>query len=545
VKIRGIVTSAAAVVITVSAVAFVAPAAASAATGNLPRAAFSKSLHAEFEALRGHVTTGPRAGIVPPLGTHVAAVAATCKEPNCDLQYNGGAVQHSPHVYVDFWGPGWGNDQAQQAVLSYLLKFYKGLGATGDTWSLITSQYPDNSGHPVFGKSVFAEYGTDASAPPSEVTPDDLAAEAAAAASAFGIKDIGDAQVIVAAQSGTCFSDGFAGSSCTPVMASYCAWHSSTSFGSGELPFTNLPYQLDADGECGENFVNSGTAGTDDGFSIVGGHEYAESVTDPVPDNGYIDFADNVSGGEIADKCAWAGEIWGTPDPIGDIKLSTGTFAVQSLWSNVKHGCVMSGVSITPLGNQTSVLGRAVSLQVHGSAVPGVTLGYTATGLPTGLSINPATGLIHGTVSGAVKAYAAKVTVSYSTGPASFMFKWTVDAVGRVTGTWSKCVDNANGKITGGNKIDIATCTGKAQQTITFTPGGQLQLQGGCITGTTRALFEPCNSATNRIWTRTGSEYVNKSNGKCLTDPNNSKANGTALTLATCANRVYQHWSLP
>ena len=491
---------------------------------------------------------------MPPLGTHAAAkagpakagtakagtAAASCTEPNCNLQYNGGQVQHSPHVYVDFWGPNWSSATATE---KYLLSFYAGLGATGDTWSLITSQYPDSTGHPVFGKSVYVEYGTDTTPPPSEVTPDDLAAEAATAASAFSIKDIADTQVIVASQSGTCFSDGFSGSSCTPVPASYCAWHSSAFFGSGDLPFTNLPYQLD--GNCGENFVNAGAAGTYDGFSIVGGHEYAESVTDPVPDNGYIDLSDGISGGEIGDKCAWGGEIWGTPDPIGNIKLSTGTFAMQSLWSNVTHGCAMSGVSVKPLGSQTSVLGRAVSLRERASAVPNVTLSYKATGLPAGLSINPSTGLIHGTVSGTVRAYAAKVTVAYSTGSVSFTVKWTVDAVGRVTGTWSKCVDNANGKTTAGNKIDIFTCTGKAQQTITFTPGGQLQVQGGCITGTTRALFERCSSATNRIWTRTGSEYVSKSNGKCLTDPDNTRANGTALTLATCASRVYQRWSLP
>ena len=43
----------------------------------------------------------------------------------------------------------------------------------------------------------------------------------------------------------------------------------------------------------------------------MGGHEYAEMVTDPAPVTGWIDALDETgstaSGGEIADKCVWAG----------------------------------------------------------------------------------------------------------------------------------------------------------------------------------------------------------------------------------------------
>jgi hypothetical protein len=549
-KFRGILTSVAAVAAVAAALA--GPGTAWATTSGGPHAAFARNLHVESARAGGNTAVGPRAGIVPPLGTHIkvaakrtGAGAGSCAEPNCDIGYGGGPVQHNPRIYVVFWGPGWLNDSTDEAAANYLVNLYYGLGASGDLWSLTTSQYSDGTGHPTFGSHELVEYGDDTSASPSEVTPSDLAAEAVLGANAFSITDVPDAQVVVVSQSGTCFSDGFAGSSCQPVQAAYCGWHSYTGFGSGELSFTNLPFQLDAGSSCGEDFINSGSAGEFDGFSIVGGHEYAESVTDPQPDSGYADLADNVSGGEIADKCAWAGELWGTPDPAGDVKLSTGTYAMQSLWSNATGSCVMSGVSVRPVANQTSALGHAVSLQVHASAVPFVTLTYSAVGLPAGLSINASTGLIHGTVTGPVKQYSPSVHVAFSTGTIAVRLKWTVDAVGKVTGTWSKCVDNANGKTTGGNKIDISSCTGKAQQTITFTPGGQLQVQGGCITGTSRAFFEPCTSATSKIWTRVGSEYVNKSNGKCLTDPNNSKVNGTALTLATCSNRSYQRWSLP
>jgi hypothetical protein len=333
------------------------------------------------------------------------------------------------------------------------------------------------------------------------------------------------------------------------VSPQYCGWHSATLYNNADLAYINLPYQLDAGTSCGENFVNVGTAGTDDGFSVVAGHEYAETVSDPEPDSGWVDTSDSVSGGEIADKCAWGGQIWGTDDPAGDITLSTGTFAVQSLWSNAAGGCAMSsGVqfSVTAVGSQTSALGATVSVQVHASITPAATLTYTATGLPSGLAMNSSTGLIHGTVSGPVETYTPTVTVTSGSDSRSFSFTWTVDAVGPMVTAWSKCADDAGGRAVAGNKIQLWTCNGGAAQRITFTPGGQLQVAGGCITGSTVAFWEPCSGASNKVWTRTsGGEYVNRSSGRCLTDPGISKKNGTRLTLAACKNTVDQRWTLP
>src|SRR5437899_2477367 len=68
--------------------------------------------------------------------------------------------------------------------------------------------------------------------------------------------------------------------------AGYCAWHDYTQqqFYPGVkqgISFTNMPYVLNNPGGCGENFVNSGSAGVLDGFTIVLGHEVEETVTDP------------------------------------------------------------------------------------------------------------------------------------------------------------------------------------------------------------------------------------------------------------------------
>ena len=75
-----------------------------------------------------------------------------------------------------------------------------------------------------------------------------------------------------------------------------------------------------------------------DGVSIVGGHEFAETETDANPPSGWTDTA----GAETGDKCAW---IQAGPGASANVTLSSGTFAVQSLWSNAANsgagGCVL------------------------------------------------------------------------------------------------------------------------------------------------------------------------------------------------------------
>ena len=125
-----------------------------------------------------------------------------------------------------------------------------------------------------------------------------------------------------------------------------------------------------------------------------------EAITDPIG-TGWVDTADSVSGGEVADKCAWGGQLWGDSDLAGNVALGGGTFAMQSLWSNAVTGCVLSGglpLSVTQPAAQTATLGKAVSLKITASIGGAKTpLTYTASGLPGGLSINKSTGVISGT----------------------------------------------------------------------------------------------------------------------------------------------------
>jgi Ricin-type beta-trefoil lectin domain/Putative Ig domain len=508
------------------------------------------SLHRAYQAAAPQATARRIAGVMPPRGKRVsirhASAAASCAEPDCDLVYGGGPVQHSPHVYLLLWGPDWTSSSTAYVDLYYL---YAGLGVpTHDTWSTITSQYGDGSGHPGFSGSVFEGAWQDGSPPPDPVTPDDLAAEADGLASQLGISDRADAQIVVASQSGTCFSDGFAGS-CGAVSPSgvYCGWHAMSSAG---VPFTNLPYQLDAGTACGKNWINSGSAGTYDGFSTVAGHEYAESVTDPEAGQGWSDPADGISGGEIADKCAWGGRTFGVSDPKGDVTLSTGTFAMQSLWSNAAGRCVLTSaphVTVTSPGTQKSTLGRGVSLQIHASTNTGTALSYKASGLPDGLSINGSIGKITGTPGTTAGTFTATVTVSSYASSATVTFSWPVSsAAGPVTGYGARCADDYADHSTNGNKIDLWSCDGQGRQQITFAASGELQVAGKCVTAGGAAALEACARSAAQTWTRRANgEYVAASNGQCLTDPGNATANGTQLRVAACTDAAGQRWSLP
>jgi hypothetical protein len=274
-----------------------------------------------------HIHRLGRFGIVSVRGRHMAVNRPISSSRRCrvagqsarqasssGLQYGGGPLEINPAIYLDFWGSQWNSDS--NGVQQYLQSLFSGLGAAGDNWSTSTSQYTDSSGNsPQFTGPVLGGVWMDNAAPaPASATANDLAAEAQFAAQHFGGLSGPNVDIYVVSPSGTT-PDGF------NAGGGFCAWHD----WNGTTAYTNMPYVLDAGSSCGQNSVQ----GPLDGFSIVGGHEYAEAITDPEPPSGYVD----PSGQENGDLCAWTN--------LGTISLSTGTFAMQPLWSNQAGGCVM------------------------------------------------------------------------------------------------------------------------------------------------------------------------------------------------------------
>jgi Zn-dependent metalloprotease len=115
--------------------------------------------------------------------------------------------------------------------------------------------------------------------------------------------------------------------------------------------------------------------------------------------------------------------------------------AVKAAWNAVSvpaqsgdPTCSTSGgntVTVTNPGSRSGTVGTATSLQVSASdSASGQTLTYSATGLPPGLAINAASGLISGTPTTA-GTYSTTVTATDTTGASgSATFTWTIAGSG-------------------------------------------------------------------------------------------------------------------
>jgi hypothetical protein len=502
------------------------------------------NLHRAFEAQLGHTKVGKISGIAYAKGHRpkaTANAAATCTEPACPVAWQGGTVQHTPHVYLLLWGPNWATDPAA----TYLENFFSGLGngSTQDNWSTITSQYADATGAPAFSGLVYEGAFNDTSTPPSNTSLFQIGAEADTFAQNQGITDLNDAQIIVATQSGTC-PQGFAGTACTGGTRNNCGYHSSSN-----QPFINLPYEPDAGATCFEDSVNPAPGGNNDGFSIVGGALYASTITDPNPPTGWIDLSNS---SEIANKCSG--------QPGFDLTLSTSTtpFAVPELWSNAASGCVQTGaikdtVKITSPGAQTNNVGDTVNLPIVGTSSAGNPLAWSQTGLPAGLTINATTGTVSGkpTTPGTSS---VTVTAQDETGAKkSVAFTWTINAIAGkpIKGDHGKCLDDFGGSTTNGNKVDIWTCNNTVSQKWTFVSGA-LSVLGKCLDDSSQGgagaklVIWTCNGHAAQTWThKSNGEYVLKLNGLCLTDPSGSATNGTQVVIRKCSAFADQTWTLP
>lgn len=398
-----------------------------------------------------------------PMATRAArSIAARPGLPTKGLLFSGGGpiANGQPKVYVVFWGSQWGTETTSggRAVFSgdpdglapYVEGFYAGLGSAHETWSAIATQYCQGvavgastcplatANHVPYPSSggVLAGVWEDTSYTPPTGAPGDprtagasgvmIAQEAARAATHFGDASV-DAQYIIVSPTGT-NPDGY-----LDPTTGYCAYHDNTqdpAFGGAvsgpNVAYTNQPYSVDAGASYCSSFASPGIL---DGVGETISHEYAETLTDPYPSSGWTD----ARGNEIADKCDYLNAD--QPGAAEYLPLATGTFAVQGLWANLANnghgGCETSQSPVTvaaPAAKETAAVGTPIApLQITGVDVrPGATLTFSATGLPPGLSVDPASGVISGTPTtpgrSLVSVQASDGT--YSGGPVTF--KWTV-----------------------------------------------------------------------------------------------------------------------
>lgn len=530
----------------------------------------------------------------PPAGATVAPAtpstkAATAATGTGNLSYGGGnggvgVTTGVPKVYLVFWGSQWGTQSTNGAgyltlsgdgygEATDLQAFFKGLGTGGETWSGVMTQYCEgvaaasttcpsaaaHVGYPSGGAlaGVWADTGT---AAPASPTGHQLAVEAVNAANHFGNATQAsnrNAQYFVVSPTGTT-PDGFN----TPG-STFCAWHDvsadSALPGGGAanssiaVAFTNMPYLPDVVGRCGENFVNIGGPGLVDGVTIVGGHEYAETLTDQFPPGGWLDS----SGNENGDKCAWIPSGQGAAQ---DITLSTGTFAVQSTWANDFNGgaggCEVShpvvgaspspaAPSVTSAPATTFVGGTPATFTVTTTGNPAPSL-TEAGALPAGITFTDnhnGTAALGGTAATTVSGdYPITITASNGVGAsAGEVFTVTVeqapvftsapDEVPMVEGVAAKFCLGVTG-----SPVPTVTETGALPAGIVFSPATVCVSGTPAVgsTGTYTPTFAATNPAGMSLWT-----VLIRVTATALTYPAAGQANVDTTKPFTWSNYPY------
>ena len=337
-----------------------------------------------------------------------------------------GVASGTPKIYLVFWGSQWGssssdssgnlsfsNDPDQGAP--YLQKLFKGIGTGNELWSGTMTQYCDGSsvasgatscpsgaahvGYPSGGALSGVWYDNSAAEPPA-ASGHQIGQEAVNAAAHFGNTSAASNRYVQ--------YDILSATGLNPDnyrTGGFCAWHdyngdTTLSGGAvtspyGDIAFTNMPYVMDAGTSCGMNYVNAN--GTNDGYSIVNGHEWAETITDQNPAGGWTNnTGSSFQGQENGDECAWISSGQGAS---ADVSMGTGTFAMQSTWSNDTNRCDIShpvvagtatndfSISDSPTSASVtagSAAATTVSTAVTSGSAQNLTL--SASGLPPGTS---------------------------------------------------------------------------------------------------------------------------------------------------------------
>jgi hypothetical protein len=247
--------------------------------------------------------------------------AAHTKPPAILLNYANGPVLVSPKMYVIFWGYKTYSDPDK--VKPLLVKYGKVAGGSALN-NIYTQYYEVSNGSTVYITNPKKQFGgaweDDGNAVPTHPTDAQVAAEALAGVAHFGYDPNGS--YVVATPHGRS-SNGFG--------SSFCAYHSAASYNGKLVSYTNLPYMPDAN-DCGSNWITppSDESGIDEGVTIVEGHEYAESITDPNPPTGWY----NGQYGEIGDICAWQN--------VQNDPFRKKSYSSQPMYSNASQSCVHS-----------------------------------------------------------------------------------------------------------------------------------------------------------------------------------------------------------
>jgi serine protease len=261
-------------------------------------------------------------GVLYHVPHYMATVKAASKvRPAILLSYGNGPVLVKPKMYLIFWGY---NTYGDADGVKPLLTNYSHVIGHSHLNNIYTQYYMKVGSVTTYIKNPRNQKGgiweDDVNPVPTNPTDAQVAAEALNGVAHFGYDPNGS--YVVATPHGHS-SAGFG--------TSYCAYHSATVSNGKVVSYTNLPYMPDAGANCGANFITppSDETGADEGVTIVEGHEYGESITDPKIFTGW-----NSGSGEIGDLCAWTN--------VQNDPFRTKSYSAQPMFSNATQSCVHS-----------------------------------------------------------------------------------------------------------------------------------------------------------------------------------------------------------
>jgi Ricin-type beta-trefoil lectin domain/Putative Ig domain len=218
------------------------------------------------------------------------------------------------------------------------------------------------------------------------------------------------------------------------------------------------------------------------------------------------------------------GAITGTPSTTGSYSVTVtatdeaGTEGSTSFeWTVSTTTTSGDVVTVDSPGNQTSTTGVSIAtLQLSASSSEDYSItSYTATGLPTGLSIS-STGAITGTPS-TTGSYSVTVTATDEAGTeGSVSFTWTVSTTTTGTTSYSGtirlvklglCLDDRYNSSTPGAVVQVWRCNGSANQQWQVMSNGTIQHNGLCLdargagtTSGTKVDLWTCTGNNNQLW---------------------------------------------
>jgi len=240
------------------------------------------------------------------------------------FHYYGGPVLVNPKVYIIFWGyKKYGDPDKVAPLLEAYTKVEGGSPHNNDY-----IQYYDTVGsktnyitNPKGQQGGIWFDNTN----PVPVNPDDaqVAQESLNGVAKFGY-DVNGSYVVATPH----------GHSTQGFGTQFCGYHSTVEYeskqGDNLVSYTNLPYMPDGGIPCGSNDILApkDESGVDEGVTIVAGHEYGESITDPNPGTGWYNFEYD----EIGDICAW--------HDVENVQFGKKSYTTQPMYSNASETCV-------------------------------------------------------------------------------------------------------------------------------------------------------------------------------------------------------------